>query len=336
MNQTVDRADLRRTLADWIERGKDVIGEEIRCIKLLHEGSSDPVDVIPPKEIPHNAGDANSEELDKLTEKIAMRLEADAAGFKGAEQQYYVEVYRGTAERSTGRLPCLVAILKGDRRGSSSKVTDEKGVIAACVRIAEEGFAAVKDQNNKNEKRYTDSLNREAALRVENDSLRGELEAMRTIINTQRGELESNAETKAMVRELFLDAKAMVPVLINRMAGDQIIPASELAPEQLLLREVVRELDATEIRMLIEALAAKKPRIGIMLGELILKVQGEDVRRQDIRQMAKKVIDDGKAKAKAIDAAGNAPRVNGHAAPAQLGNGSSNSNGSTNGAQIFR
>jgi hypothetical protein len=67
-----------------------------------------------------------------------------------------------------------------------------------------------------------------------------------------------------------------------------------------------------------------------MLGELILKVQGEDVRRKEIREMAKKVVDDGKAKILQIDAGrsssspstnGSAPRMNGHAPTQQLGAG---------------
>jgi hypothetical protein len=322
MNQHVDRADLRRTLAEWIERGKNVIGEEIRCIKLMHEASSDPVDVIPAKEIPT---DVDSENLDTLTEKIACRLEADAAGFKGAEQQYFVELYRGSAERSQGRLPCAIAILKGERRGSSSKVTDEKGLLALAGSLALRGFDAIEGRSKADQKQYVDSLNREAGLRVENDALRGQLEEMRTIVNDQKSQLESNVETNAMVREIFLDAKTMIPVLINRMAGEQILPMSELAPEQLLLRELVRELDKDEIRLIIEGLASKKPRIGIMLGELILKVQGEDVRRKDIREMAKKVVEQGKAKVKEIDAgsssssSSSAPRMNGHAPTPLLG-----------------
>lgn len=325
MNQHVDRADLRRTLAEWIERSRDVVGEEIRCIKIIHETSSDPVDVIPAREIPMTGLDAEDDPLGTFAEKLAQRIEADAAGFKGAEQQYYVELYRGNnAERSSGRLPCTVSILKGDRRGSSSKVTDEKGLIDLCATLAREGFGAVKDQGRGIQKLYTDALNREAGLRLEVDTMRGQLEEMRAIINQKNEQLASKAETREMVGELFKDARALAKVLMMRAAGDHT-PLSELAPEQLVIREVIRELDGPTLRMVIAALSEKSPRVGILLGELILKTQGEDERRAGVRDAAKNAIADGKAKVKLIDEGkanhDGTPKVNGHASPHQLGSG---------------
>lgn len=324
MNQTVDRADLRRTLAEWIERSKDVVGEEIRCIKIIHEASSDPVDVIPAREIPMTGLDAEDDPLGTFAEKIAQRIEADAAGFRGAEQQYYVELYRSNGERSSGRLPCTVSILKGDRRGSSSKVTDEKGLIDLCATLAREGFGAVKDQNKGIQKLYADACQREASLRLEKDALLGELEEMRTIINNKNEQLASKAETREMIGELFKDARALAKVLMMRAAGDNT-PLSELAPEQLVIREVIRELDGPTLRMVIAALSEKSPRVGILLGELILKTQGEDERRAGVTAAAKNAIADGKAKVKLIDEGkanhDGSLKANGHASPHQLGSG---------------
>jgi hypothetical protein len=144
-----------------------------------------------------------------------------------------------------------------------------------------------------------------------------------------------------MIRELFQDAKAAVPLLLNRLAGEKVLPLSELAPEQVLLREFVRQCDTDEVKFLISALAEKKPRLGIMIAELVMKVQGEDVRRNGIREAMAKYVDEQKKKLAASDGppVPELPKMNGAAAAKLLEQASSNggSNGSgRSGAPLTR
>lgn len=328
MNVYVDRGEVGRNLRDWIERGK-IVGEEIRCIVLVHEESRDPVDTIPREQIPKTLEESDA--IDVLVGKIADKLEGDARGHKGSEEQYYVECYTGTNQRSSSRLPCLVAIDESERRGRKLKPTEE-GALALMMKIADNSQNRLEKQVDKADIRYDASLKREENLRNENIALRVKMDEMIKAHEKEKIEAQDRAETRAMVRELFQDAKAAVPTLINRLAGETVLPVSELGPEQLLLRELVRQLDTDEMRYMIEMIAAKKPRIGIMIAELVLKVQGEDVRRKGIRDFAQKTIDDGKKEIakiegneiKKIEAAyTEPPKINGSAQPKQLEQGRS-------------
>lgn len=323
MNVYVDRGEVSRSVRDWIERGK-IVGEEIRCIVLVHDESRDPVDTFPREQIPKSLEE--SEAIDVLVGKIADKLEGDAKGHKGSEEQYYVECYTGTNQRSSSRLPCLVAIDETERRGRKLK-PNEEGVLALAIKIADNSQNRLEKQIDKADTRYDASLKREELLRLENANLRVKMDEMISAREKEKIEAADRAETRAMVRELFLDAKAAVPTLINRLAGENVLPVSELGPEQLLLRELVRQLDTDEMRYMIEMIAAKKPRIGIMIAELVLKVQGEDVRRKGIRDFAQKTIEEGKKEiaklegkeVKKIEATyTEPPKINGTTAPHQL------------------
>jgi hypothetical protein len=131
MNEYVDRGELAVAVRDWIERGK-IVGEEIRHILVQHEGSRDPVDTIRAEDVPKSA---DGEAADEFVEKIAKKIESDAAGYKGTLEQYYVELFTGTRERSTSRFTCSCAIDKSERRGRTERA-DEKGALALAMRLA--------------------------------------------------------------------------------------------------------------------------------------------------------------------------------------------------------
>lgn len=309
---------------DWIRTSK-VIGEEMTAIVISHENSPEPVHTVPRKLIPESP---EGQDVDDLVETLCKKMENDARGFCGVFCQYFVEAKQG--HRSFARIPFGLEIAKTTTRAGRTEKANEEGVISAALRGQQQAMthadlavtrALAKAERDvlRADQRFEAGLVREEAMRAELMSLRAENDAMRTQEQLRLENAKAAERHEKRMDELFRDLKTYAPVILNRIAGDDVVPLGELAPEQLLLRQAVRELDGPEVASAIKLLAGANPRVAIMLSELVLKVKGEDERRDRVTEAAREIIAEHKPKeAPKVEPAKASPALNGHAAPKQL------------------
>jgi hypothetical protein len=298
MDQYVDRERLAEGVREWIERS-DEVGQDLQAIVIMHEGSGDPVDTITAAQIPKNPKpNESTEKVDALIEKIAKKIENDARGWDGTHQQYFVEA-RLTGHRATSRLTFGIAMKEKGRKGGRTETADDKGERQMLMRLLDNVVTKVMDRHdrieNRSDLRLDKSQAREDALRYQVSALQAALDDSLTAKEERIAAAETRKEDSAMKRELFRDVKGLIPTVVNRMTGGQILPEAELAPEQKMLRVMVRDLDGPEMESFLRMLEATKPRLALMLAELVLSVQGEDARRSSLADAAQGVVDRAKA-----------------------------------------
>lgn len=292
-DDVVDRERLALAIRDWVRKGKEV-GRALVAIEIRHEGTTHPVETYDGSELPK---EEQGDPIEDLIDKVARKMEGDAGGFRGVYQQYHVEPRFEGSRRSASRETFGLEIDPGGanaKRGRTEKPNAE-GVTSLALRA----MGDMHDRTIKARDRECDRLHkqldasyvREELLRQENGSLRQVIDTMLSAHEERRDNAAARLENRMMIRELFKDAKYGIPVLINRLAGKNTLPEGELAPEQRLLRAFVRDLDGPELAAGIEMLAQQKPRIALMLAELVIKVQEEDGRRTGITETAERIID---------------------------------------------
>jgi hypothetical protein len=288
----VDRERLATAVRDWIRRGK-VIGHELVAIEIRHEGTSHPVETYETHELPK---EDQGEATEDFIERVASKMEGDAGGQRGVFCQYYVEARFSGSKRVAAREPFgleIDVVGANGKRGRTEKPNAE-GVTALALRaMSDMHDRTIKARDRECERLHRQldaSYVREENLRNENGSLRVVIDNMLSSHEERRDNAAARLENRQMLRELFRDAKYGIPVLINRLAGKNTLPEGELGPEQRLLRAFVRDLDGPEVAGAIEMLAQAKPRVALMLAELVMKIQEEDGRRTGITEAAERII----------------------------------------------
>jgi hypothetical protein len=290
-DKLVDRGRLARELREWLTEVSEE-GRKIAKVVIAHEGSAHPVRVYP--QLP-DKGEGPA--ADAFIAKVAERMESDARNWSGKPQKYWVEGWRGEDEFYTSRIGFEVAIEdpeEGSGHGPTEKPT-EQGITQMLMRLLDsshgkslahlgrhsEAFILLLMQELGEKRKEIQRLTDERATMIQ------AFEAMATE-KTKRDLLEAEAKRNGeMVEELFKDVKAALPILANRFAGEKLFPEPELAPEQVILRQLVRDLEGPEMQALLHAIAQKSPRTGIMISELALKVKGEDERRDGVTKALK-------------------------------------------------
>jgi hypothetical protein len=314
----VNRAEVATDVREWVRDGQ-IIGEELSAIVVLHDGSSDPVHTVHAARLPK---ESEGEAFDDLVELICSKIERDARQWNGTHQQYFVEARHG--HRTYARITVGLTIDdKPGKRGRTEK-PNEEGVASLCLRyldrFAERQVNSGAAEVSRLSKLLDESYKREEAGRHENMALRAENDILRTAKELREQNARTAERRDKMIEELFRDLKTYAPTIINRMADKDIVPMGELAPEQMLLRQMVRELDGPEVAGAIKMLTQANPRVAVMLAELVLKVKGEDARRDRVSDAAREIIADAKkeedaAKVPAAPQAAEPVKLNGSPAP---------------------
>lgn len=287
----VDRAELAEEVREWIRRGR-VVGEELTSIEIEHDGSDDPVKMFPTGEIP-KWDEADGDKASELIEAIAKALERDARHLDGV-QRYFVLAYHAKSKRATGRIPFELHIEKEGKKRKNGPTygTDEQSTNALLARLVEKGFGQLGHWTNQSLDRAQKDLRERdqenANLRHELALIRVKFDEMQTQAEARKLQAEESKERREMLREIYKDLKMLAPTIVNRIANEKVLPEAELAPEQIVLRELVRTLDGEEVGMLLDGIAMKHPRAALMLCELFKGVQTEDVRRLQIREELEK------------------------------------------------
>lgn len=288
----INRAEVATDVREWVRDGQ-IIGEELTSIVVLHDGSSDPVHTVHAARIPK---EAEGQDFDDLVELICSKIERDARQWNGTHQQYYIEARHG--HRTYARVTQgLTVDDKPGKRGRTEK-PNEEGVASLCLRyldrFAERQVNSGAEEVKRLSKLLEESYKREEAGRFENMGLRAENDILRTAKELREQNARTAERRDKMIDELFRDLKMYLPSIVNRMTDKDILPMGELAPEQMLIRQVVRELDGPEVVVAIKMLTQANPRVAAGLAELVLKVKGEDARRDRVTDACHELIDEAK------------------------------------------
>jgi hypothetical protein len=299
----VDRALLARELRAWLADNNGN-AEPLARVAIRHDGTRPAIRAF-------NAPDrADAAAVDRWIDDIARKMESDAGGYNGATQRYFVEGYFGTDTRPAARQPFCLAVDDGDDgdnpHGPTEKPTHD-GALALVMRLADNSHGRSLTSWHQLTKELRNEL---ASKRVEIRELQQELKDARTEIGEMRGAYESmlsqkherdlmtkeSEQRRRLFSEAFHEVRLIAPVLLNRMAGQRVLPESDTPPEMLLLRRIVQELDSPDIHELIMGIAEKKPQVAIAISELVMKVQGEEAERIAKATAAKQAQDEIEAK----------------------------------------
>lgn len=186
---------------------------------------------------------------DSAIESLATEIEAiaqsDASGF-GGTQTYVVKAFHGEGDRSSSRLTFRADGDCEDDDVSSSEPTNSKGLLAQTMRHNEiimkasmVSIAATMQTLQRTVVRQAERLEK-----MEDDRLKNLAVYEQLMSSSHDRELEAKKEERRglMATEMLKELKLLAPVVVNKIAGKQLMPApvkevlgaffSSLKPEQ--------------------------------------------------------------------------------------------------------
>lgn len=188
----------------------------------------------------------HADSANALAEEISMTAESDASGI-GGTQRYVLHAYHGESEKPTDRLTFRV---DGDEEGDSDDFSSEpanaKGVLSQMMRHNEAmmkgtlmGLTSVMTTMQRQMAKQADRLEH-----METDRFRT-IEVMERLFSQEHQrklELQKQESRESMTRELMGKLQLFLPVVANKIAGKQLMPApvnevltgflNTLSPEQ--------------------------------------------------------------------------------------------------------
>lgn len=274
---TVDRAELRARLAEWLQTipQDGAPGIMLSVVVLHHRGSKIPVGRY---RIEHGTTKAS-----ELADRIATAAQSDVRHKVNAGQQTY-EVHAFFGDEGYPR---------EQHRFPLEHVDDEEDGGADC---AAPGVLRVFERGMRDAQNFGKGLAKSAA-KERGETLSSALALVEILTNQLAAALKENGEQRAKLNDAedrkqerlnselrakaWADAikegaqmvKVMIPIIVNRIRGEKIFP--EVAHPLLeQFRLLYAELGEQEIAGILMA-TATKPRAQMLLGELMTLVEDE-------------------------------------------------------------
>lgn len=295
----IDRVELTEVLKKWREELHQ--GEALSTVALRHVLADERVSPVESWSFP------NETDLNELVEAMAARAERDAAGLRG-EQQYVLHFHFGKSRFADVRLTYTVfasMIAGGETVGMSEGISPQgqlarnqrhtenlaslllKGQDTAMRAIARQSDQILADNRDLRqrlvamEQRLLDADNaRQAYMR--------QTEALITEQHTRELASAESEQRRAMLADLGKKLFAYGPVILNRIAGKDLLP-STVSPQLELIRSFVDNVTPDKMEAVIRALSGiLSPDDLVPLFELLTPFMEERAQKSDA-EVAKKL-----------------------------------------------
>lgn len=262
---------LENDLTRWLSRElvKDRKDKPIAKISLRHAAPGTKGNEIETIDLSERV--YSSEEIPTMAEEIISRAQTDADGIGGVNR-YTVTLYALGEVRAVLRWPFRIRANGDEFDEAGDEAPNSKGLLQQLMRhneaLAKTMVHAVAGVTTVMARRLESSDNLNAQLMSQHVESMKLLEEAKSEQHSRDMELLTTEASESRKNQMFEKLALLVPVLINKLAGQKVMDASD--PTVMMLQSFVGSMTPDQFAKIQSSL---KPEQMIVLGQLIGNVK---------------------------------------------------------------
>jgi hypothetical protein len=216
------------------------------------------------------SSDIPEERIEATAEEIFEAGEADASGIGNGLQTYVVLAFYGDNKRHNGRFTFRA---RGDEDdwdgGETTEPPTTQGAMAQAMRHTEvimrsssAGMGAAFNGLQHMVTRQSEIINQMMEERFKTAEL---LEALSSKTHERELELLREARKDDTQRQLLENFKPMIPVVMNKLAGKQMLPAAD--PQSMMLKELFKTMEPEQLAAIQGVLTPQQAMIVLSIAQ---------------------------------------------------------------------